>query len=359
MTDAAAFAPDWVSPPGETISELLQERGLTQADLAARTGTTRKHINDLVRGRAPITSDTALKLETVLGSTATFWLTRESQYREALSRRAKLETLRLQSPWLAELPLPDMCRLGWVRRFSHKGQQVEECLRFFRVASLSAWREVYEKPLAAYRISGKARTRVGSLAAWIREGERRAEATPCAPFDRDLFRRTLSEARSLTLEADPASFVPRLTADFASCGVAIAFLPAPAACPASGATRWLSPTKAMLLLSLRYKTNDHLWFTFFHEAAHLLLHGKKLLFLEGQGIISDQLEPQADRFARDFLIHQDQTARLKSLGYSKEAVIAFAHDIGIAPGIVVGRLQKEELLPWTHLNNLKVSYRWT
>lgn len=358
MTDAAVFAPDWVSPPGETISEVLQERGLSQADLAARTGTTRKHINDLVRGRAPISSDTALKLETVLGSTATFWLTRESQYREALSRRAKLEALRLHATWLAELPLSDMCKLGWVRRVSHKGQQVELCLRFFRVASLSAWRSVYERPLAAYRLSDKVTSRVGSLAAWICAGERCAEEISCAPFDKDRFRHALDNARKLTLDADPASFVPKLTAHFAACGVAIVFLPAPKACPASGATRWLSPTKAMLLLSLRHKTNDHLWFTFFHEAAHLLFHGKKLLFLEGTDVFNEEHESQANRFARDFLIGPDHAARLKDLGYSRDAVVSFAQSVGIAPGIVVGRLQKEDLLPWSHLNDLKVSYRW-
>ncbi len=93
MTDAQAiprthvFEPDWVSAPGETIEDLLEERGWTQAELADRSGFSRKYVNDLAKGHAAITPDAALRLEAVLGSAADFWLAREAQYREALERR--------------------------------------------------------------------------------------------------------------------------------------------------------------------------------------------------------------------------------------------------------------------------------
>ncbi len=74
--------PNWISPPGETILDILEERGWSQSELAERTGYTRKHINQLVKGNASITEETGLKLERVLGSTAGFWLNREAQYRE-------------------------------------------------------------------------------------------------------------------------------------------------------------------------------------------------------------------------------------------------------------------------------------
>ena len=92
---ATAFQPDWVSPPGDTISDLLEERGWTQAELANRTGFTTKHINLLITGKAAITEETALKLERVLGSTAQFWLRREAQYREALARNEENEEFRI------------------------------------------------------------------------------------------------------------------------------------------------------------------------------------------------------------------------------------------------------------------------
>ena len=121
---------------------------------------------------------------------------------------------------------------------------------------------------------------------------------------------------------------------------------------------WLGADKALLMLSLRHKSNDHFWFSFFHEAGHLLLHGKKLLFVEVDNRIDSEDEDQADAFAGSWLISSTDAARLPSVPRTIQGVQAFAKRIGIAPGIVVGRMQKDALLPWTHLNGLKVRYQW-
>ena len=356
------FEPDWVSVPGETIEDLLEERGWTQAELADRTGFTRKHVNDLVKGRASITADAALRLEAIFGAPADFWLRREALYREALERRRRYDALRRDADWLKELPLRDMVKLGWLKRVSHRGQQVAKALDFFGVASVEAWRRHYEAPLVAFRASQKLEKKMGAVAAWLRKGELEATAIPCAPYDKGGFKGALSQLRSLTNESDPGTFRPRLVELCAQHGVAVVFVPAPAGCPASGASRWLSAEKAMLILSLRHKTNDHLWFTFFHEAAHILLHSKKMQFVDLEGSLSNDQEEEADRFARNGLIPSAQALRLQEMNatgkVSKAAVSRFASEVGIAPGIVVGRMQKEGWLPWTHLNGLKVRYQW-
>ena len=83
---ARAFAPDWVSSPGSTVADLIEERGWTQQELARRLGFTTKHVSLLLNCRAPMTENTAVTLALVLGSTVQFWMTREAQYREALAR---------------------------------------------------------------------------------------------------------------------------------------------------------------------------------------------------------------------------------------------------------------------------------
>lgn len=363
MTNTATFTPDWISAPGETIADLLEERGWTQTELAKRTGFTKKHINLLIKGSAPIYEDTALKLERVLGSNARFWLAREAQYRETLARRREKESLKRDADWLKRIPLKDMIRFGWVRNFKDKGEQVAECLRFFGMASVEVWESQSSQPLAAFRASTAYKNRIdqknnASIAAWLRQGERRATEIACLPFDAVRFRRKLAELRALTNEADPEIFVPKLAAICAEVGVAVVLEPAPKGCPISGATRWLTPGKALLMLSARHKTNDHLWFTFFHEAGHLLLHGSKLAFIEVEGELDGKFEEEANSFAADFLISPQQASQLKALPRTKNAVSLFAQQIGIAPGIVVGRMQKEDLLDWSYLNGLKISYRW-
>ena len=80
------FQPDWISSPGDTIRDLMEERDWNQVELAKRLGFTTKHLNQLVKGKASLSKDTALRLERVLGSTARFWLNRETIYRERLAR---------------------------------------------------------------------------------------------------------------------------------------------------------------------------------------------------------------------------------------------------------------------------------
>lgn len=359
MTDVArAFAPEWVSPPGSTVADLLEERGWTQQALAQRSGFTTKHISLLINGKAPITEDTAVKLERVLGSTMRFWMTREAQYREALARLSERKSLLGRAEWLQRLPIKEMVRFGWIRSFENKGDQVRECLRFFGVASVDAWEKQYADPLVAFRASAKHGREVGAVAAWLRQGEREAEHIACKPFDKTAFRQVLTQARELTNVGDPAVFISRLVETCSQAGVAVVLVPTPKGCPVSGATRWLSAEKALLMLSFRHKSNDHFWFSFFHEAGHLLLHGKKLLFVEVENRIDGEDERQADVFAGNWLISPADAARLPSVPKTLHAAQVFAKRIGVAPGIVVGRMQKDGLLPWTHLNGLKIRYRW-
>ena len=361
-THERPFAPTWASPPGHTIEDLLDEQGWTQAELAKRLDFTRKHVNDLVKGRTPISPITAMRLESVFGAPANFWLNREAQYQETLERRRAFDRLESAADWLKEIPLADMGRLGWIERTRHKGEQVAICLQYFGVASVDAWRKQYEEAPVAFRSSPKFRKKFGSVAAWLRRAESEATRIHCVRFDKAGFKESLVEARRLTDQVDPGVFVPELVKLCAAHGVAVVFVPAPKGCPVSGAARWLSPDKALLVLSLRHKTNDHLWFTFFHEAAHLLLHSKKMQFVDMDDGVPDESEEQANSFAKNILIppgHVSQLRLLASTRYvGKADVIQFAAQVGVAPGVVVGRMQKERWLPWSHLNGLKVSYTW-
>lgn len=359
MTDSTAFAPDWISPPGDTIEDLLEELGWSKAGFAERTGFTAKHVNELVKGRVPITADAAERLSLVLGSTPDFWLVRDAQYQAALERRRAIESAQAEAGWLDELPLAWMRKHGRVARSRNKGAQVLECLRFFGVASVDVWREQYASPVTAFRASEKHEKRIGAIAAWLRKGEIETSKIQCESFDKGGLRARLADIRTLTTEPDPLVFMPRLTEICASNGVSVAFVPAPTGCPVSGATRWLTANKAMLLLSMRHRSDDHLWFTLFHEIAHLLLHGKKMLFIEGIDGLDDDLEREADAFAGKILIAEHDARRLAKLANDKVAeaeIVGFAREIGIAPGIVVGRMQRERWIPWSHMNGLKARY---
>lgn len=359
MTDALPFRPNWVSPPGATIEDALGERGWTQAELAERLGMSAKHVSLLVNGKASISADTAVALASVLGSTAEFWLEREAKYRAGLARLEERKRLEADVAWLAELPLAHMIKHGWVPKEADKVDQVLSCLRFFGVATVEAFRAMFQQPLTAFRASTKLSKQPGAVAAWLRQAEIQAAKVQCAPYDEAGFRNELGALRALTAEPDPQVFLPQLVERCARRGVAVVFVPAPTGCPASGATKWLTPDKAMLVLSLRYKTDDHLWFSFFHEGAHLVLHGKKLTFIEGLDGLDGAHEHEANRYAANLLIPPGEAVRLLGAPWQAEVVRELARSWGIAPGIVVGRMQHDRQLPAAALNDLKVRYSWT
>ena len=352
--------PNWISPPGETILDILEERGWSQSELAERIGYTRKHINQLVKGNASITEETALKLERVLGSTAGFWLNREAQYRELIARKSELEELKECVPWLKKLPVADMVRFGWIQKHSKRVYQVAECLRYFGVATVEAWASKYENLVLAYHASETFDRKEGSVIAWLRLGEQEAEGISCSAFQKSILEGNLSRMRSLTKQDDPNIFLPELKKICCASGIVLVVAPTPSGCPVFGLTRWLQPDKALLMLSLRYKSNDQFWFSFFHEVAHLLLHGKKMLFLEGlKEKLENKAEDEANRWAANFLISPTFKETLETLEQSESEITRFSDEIGVAAGIVVGRLQREGFVPWNSLlNKLKIFYQW-
>jgi HTH-type transcriptional regulator/antitoxin HigA len=217
---------------------------------------------------------------------------------------------------------------------------------------VAAWDGVYASLECEFRQSTAHEVKPGAVAAWLRLGEIAAREVRCAPFDARGLRSALPELRALTSES-PEVFVPKIQAICAAYGVAVVFVEEIEGARASGAMRWLTPDKALIQLSFRYKTDDHLWFTFFHEIGHVLLHGKTDLWIE-DGISSkgNSKEIEADRFSSNLLIPSSATPDLRKLK-SKSAVVDFARRMGIAPGIVVGRLQYDDIWLPSNGNGLK------
>jgi HTH-type transcriptional regulator/antitoxin HigA len=355
------YYPDVVSPPGETLLEAIEERGISQADLAQRMGRPKKTINEIIQGKTAITPDTALQLDRVLGIPARFWNNLEQQYRHFLIQQEEKNRLSNQVEWLQNFPLREMINRGWIQAFDDDVQQLRELLSFFGVASLDAWETVWGQVQVAFRKTPAFESDRYALFAWLRQGEVEALDIKCQSYSEKVFRETLVEIRRLTVEP-PQIFQPELVRLCAEAGVAVAFIPQLPKARVSGATRWLSSDKALIQLSLRYKTDDHLWFSFFHEAGHIVRHGKRQVFLEGDNMNNVE-EQEANDFASKILIPPTELKNfLKKLrpGYypSKQAIQVFAHKLGIAPGIVVGRLQHDEYLPYSHCNDLKQTFRW-
>lgn len=350
------YQPDSVTPPGFYVQEKIEELGMTQTDLAGRIGRTKKTVNEIITGKAPIEPETALQLERVLGIPARYWNNIERQYRDHLVRQEERARLEQQIERLHSFPVKAMCKLGWLPKRSDAVDLLSELLSYFGVASVETLDQIDLRTCSAFRQSAVHKVDANAILAWLRKGELDARGIHCRPFHRDRFRSALAEIRELTMR--PIDEALRESCRLcAEAGVALVFVPElPKTCT-WGATRWLTADKALIQLSARGKKDDQLWFTLFHEAGHILLHPKKDIFIELENT-TDSREDEANQFAADQLIPPNtwMLARQMKLR-SKTEIQLFAKQYKIAPGILVGRMQREKMIPWSYMNALKTSVR--
>lgn len=348
---AHEFAPDYAVPPGETLVELLEERNMSQAELARRTDLSAKHVNQIAKGHAPISNDVALRFERVTGVPAHLWLNLENRYQERLARLADDRALEKDLALLDELPISAMVRMGLLTKYVKPVDRLREVLSLLGVANRSAWTEMLKGLQVSFRMSKSHAPDLAATAIWLRLGEIEEAVIVCERWNRQAFKDALGEIRGLTRAMDPHVWQPRLQDLCAAAGVVVVAVPDVPGARTHGTARWMTPHRGLIQLSNRHKWSDIFWFSFFHEAKHLLDQTKRAIFLSGKGNASPD-ERQADRFAQNFLIPPDRAVDLPGLR-TRDDVLAFAWSIGVHPGIVVGRLQHERLWPYSRGNELR------
>lgn len=347
-------------PPGETIKDVLDSKSMSQKELALRMGRPPQEISYIINGKRTITPETAKQLEYVLGIKASFWLNIERGYQETRTRLMEEARLAEQVDKVKNFPYSEMSRLGYVETTRKSVERVQNLLSFFRVATFEALDKSTQNVVGAnlFRRSSRFNLSPSVLAVWLRMGEIAAIDLELNKFNPIILQKKLDEIRALTLKP-PKQFVPELRQIGSECGVGFIFVRELKKLPVWGLTRWMN-NRPYVQLNLRYKTNDHLWFSLFHEIGHVLNHKNGDFYINLKGIENtNQLEAEADKFASDTLIPTDDYKNIRQLSrVSKNTIVNFADQIGIAPGIVVGRLQHDKIVPMSHFNDLKIKYIW-
>ena len=357
-TEIDRYKPDHAVPPGWILEEHLEVQGLSHSAFARRCGRSPKLISEIIAGKAPVESATALQFERVLGVDASIWLGIEADYRLHKAREEDARKAAASVTWARAFPIRELVRRGCFQRPASDADAVSKLLAFFGVGSVDAWTARYGRANVSYRHSPSFRSDEAALATWRRLGEREAERQDCVDYDESRFRQAVRQIRGLTREPVDEALGQAATLSNRA-GVALALVRPFPRTALSGAAWWLSPRKAVIELSARHKSDDHLWFSFFHEAAHILLHGKRNVFVDGVNDDDGDLEAEANEWASNALILRRAWEQFVATSpRSAHAVRTFADEQEIAPGIVVGMLQHQGLLPWTHLNHLKTRLTW-
>lgn len=352
------FAPNYAIHPGVTLQELLGHLTMSQKDLADRIGVTEKHISEIVQGKSSITPDMAIKLEYATGAAASFLLGLQKKYDEITARMDNEKRVSAFAATASRYPYQTMVKFDWVAAASNVHEKAENLLKFFGVDTLDAVHRIHE---SAFRISKIREASPEALAAWLRKGELESQNVATQSFDRQRLIESLPRIKAMT-EKRLVEYRDELTELCASLGVVLVVLPYLQKTYVNGATRWLGKDKVIVQLSLRYSYSDIFWFSFFHEIAHVLNHGKRGRFIDIEKSGSDKIdeELEADRFAAELLIPKEQLrAFIGSGDFSASAIKNLADNLGVGTGIVIGRLQHEKMIPYnSSLNHLRQRFAW-
>lgn len=333
--------------PGETLAEKLEEMEMGPKEFALRTGKPEKTIIAILNGESSITPDMAVQFENATKIPANFWMNHQRSYDEYIAREKRKEVIDEAVAWAKQFPLADLIKKGWLPPVSTIQEKTMEILAFFGFSNHAAWEEYYFKQQlkVAFRISLAHTTEPYAISAWLRKGELQAVELTASPYSDKLFKEALAEIKSV-MAKHPKDFFKRLQNLCLDAGVKVVHTPCLPKAPINGSTRWLNDTP-LIQLTGRYKRNDIFWFTFFHEAGHILLHGKKDIFLEAIDYSDKDLvkEEEANAFATKWTLSDAELEEiLEYPDLAEEDILRFARKFNTHPGMIIGRLHNRNLL---------------
>lgn len=336
-------------PPGATIREQLDDRKMKQNEFALRMSMSEKHISRLINGQVELTKEVALRLESVLGISANFWNNLELIYREKLARVDAENELEDDKKLAAAFPYAKMITLKWIESTSSAEKKVHNLRRFFEVASLGVLDKLMIPGIACRR-TGVSEASNYSLAAWAQKARLEARKVETAPINLSKIEKSISIMREMTNQ-ELSHFYGELTKLFAESGIVLVCLPHIDGSFLHGAS-FYDGNHIVMGLTVRGKDADKFWFSLFHEMCHILRG-----HISGANETKSEYEVEADLFAKDVLIPPAEYQKfIERQAFDRGSIVTFAHQINIAPGIVLGRLQKENYVPYNRHNDLKAKY---
>lgn len=348
-------------PPGETIKDEIAFLNMSQKEFADRLGMAAKTVNQIMSGIAPITYETAIKLENVLGIPSSTWNSLEANYREKLIKIAESEKAEEEWKICEKLPYKEMMKRGWIKTYNNNLKIINEIKSFFAIASLNLLNNIggvfnyYNKitSSAFFKKVDKKEICEYSMAAWIRKGEIEANKIDTKPFNKEQLIKSIDDMKKLSLE-NTADSIKKLKKMCTDNGIALIIVPHLNKTYVDGISKWISKDKALIILSNRGKKIDKFWFNFFHEVVHLLKHNKKGLFINAKETYDLEIEIEANNYARDILIPKEEYKNIKVSDLTKENILNYSQKLKVHSSIIVGILQYEGLIRYdSKLNSLK------
>ena len=365
------FEPESPVLPGTFITSMLEAYEMSRTELSQRCDCTLEYLNEVIDKGLPIKPSLAIELERAIGIPATMLLECEHQYRFQLAKTKEFNEGKKYHEWLNSIPIDFIVETQNIEKPNSLADKYTKVLEFYGVGSIQTWKEEFQTSNTDYRHSKLRKSDFVCLATWIRLGQIAAKNITRSDkkrnlvksgsnnlinlnFDRKKFKEAMKDIRVLTC-IPITNALPKIEKICASVGVCFLLIPPVPKIYVSGAAWWLSPEKPVIQLNTQHETEDQFWFSFFHEAAHIMLHGKKKIYVDGKETNNKRQEKQANEWASNILIPKRAWKKFINFGeFTESNILVFANELNVAPGIIVDKLQNIHLIEPNQFNQLKV-----
>ena len=360
MSNITEYANIVAFHPGYYIADLIEDMGISQAEFATRMGTSAKTLSKLVNGQINLSNNLAKKLAVMLGTSPEVWLNLQYSYSQKLIEIETAKDFDAQKEIAGLIDYSYFVKVAHLPATKNIREKVKNLCQFFMISDL----QILAQPdfLVNFRtgIANAGEKNLINARAWLQTAMNFAKSIQTSPFNAEKLEESLPELKSMTVQ-DPTVFLPRMQEIFSECGVAFVLLPNLKNSGINGAVKWVNANRVVLAMNNRGLDADKFWFSLFHEIKHVLQQKIKTVFIRSnlseQRELDDSLEKEADEFASNYLISPAQMELFAPNMYTSDKdIVAFADSIGIHPGIVVGRLQHEKIIPINRCAHLKEKY---
>lgn len=334
---------DLLSHPGETLQEIIEDRNITQKELAIRTGFSEKHISTVLNCQKSISAVFARRLEYALRTPASFWTNLQGNYDIELTsfnEENNITPAEIAFAKTISKPVQDILQNQMVIDSSSSG-----VISLRQLLGISNLLDIPKLQTTNFRVKQPVTIDNTITYVWRYICERETEDQTDVALDVNKLKDNLAKIKNVMLEA-PHFHISSIQSILNECGIRFTVKKHVKGASINGLTTKVSKDQVLIALSIKGKYIDIFWFTLFHEIAHVIYGDYHKTAVDY--MYSKEIEQRADKFAQNMLIDQEKYRQFISLGhYSMTDITSFAKANSILPAVVLGRLMNDQIIDWS------------
>lgn len=333
---------NWAISPGSLLGFIMKSKNINIDDLCQFTSIKYEDLNSFIKNEYLLSDDSLILISKYLGLKNDFLIKKNENY--CIQNELLKENIK---EWQKKMP----------QKFL-KENNIDNLFNFFKVKNVYEWDLKYRFSTTMFRKSTSFNSEEYSIIAWLRLAEIKSDTIKCSKFNKELFEFKLhNDIKKLSRISRPEIFIPKLISECAEAGVRVIIQSTPENCSIYGASK-LYNDNPLIVLSFRYLTDDQFWFTFYHEAGHIILHDLTMPKLEYNlnNDANNDIEIEANFFAKEMLIPYEYENELRKLKSNKKRIIKLSQELNISPGIIIGQMQHSGIIGFQYLNAYKRKY---